>query len=125
MIFGPVRDVVVASPFVIADLRGKASSTPRSIAEQASRDLESSAEKFRKPAKSATLAPMTSRRFVFGSFVLDMERGVLLCNGRPVAVGSKGILLLRTLVASAGTPVGKAQLMDAASLSTAVEDSNL
>lgn len=68
---------------------------------------------------------MTSRRFVFGSFVLDMERGVLLCNGRPVAVGSKGILLLRTLVASAGTPVSKAELMDAAWPSTAVEDSNL
>ena len=68
---------------------------------------------------------MTSRRIEFGSFTLDMDRGSLLRDGRPVAVSSKGMLLLQALVSSAGAPVGKAQLMEAAWPGMAVEESNL
>lgn len=68
---------------------------------------------------------MTSRRIGFGSFTLDMERGSLLREGRPVAVSSKGMLLLHALVKSAGVPVGKARLMEAAWPGMAIEESNL
>ena len=68
---------------------------------------------------------MTSRRIEFGSFTLDMDRRSLLRDGRPVAVSSKGMLLLQALVRSAGAPIGKAHLMEAAWPGTAVEESNL
>lgn len=68
---------------------------------------------------------MSRRRIEFGSFTLDMERGSLLRDGRPVAVSSKGMLLLEALASRAGEPVGKAQLMDAAWPGMAVEESNL
>jgi TolB-like protein len=68
---------------------------------------------------------MTSRRIEFGSFTLDMDHGSLLRDGRPVAVSSKGMLLLHALVRSAGAPVGKARLMEAAWPGLAVEESNL
>ena len=68
---------------------------------------------------------MTNRRIEFGAFILDLEHGSLLRDGRPVAVNSKGILLLEALVGSTGAPIGKAQLMEAAWAGTAVEESNL
>ena len=68
---------------------------------------------------------MTSRSIEFGSFTLDMERGSLLRDGRPVPVSSKGVLLLQALVSSAGLPVSKAQLMEAAWPGAVVEESNL
>jgi TolB-like protein len=68
---------------------------------------------------------MTSQRIEFGSFTLDMDRGSLLRDGRPVAISSKGMLLLAALVGSAGAPVGKAQLMEAAWPGMAIEESNL
>jgi TolB-like protein/Flp pilus assembly protein TadD len=68
---------------------------------------------------------MTSRSIAFGSFNLDMQRGSLLRDGRPVPVSSKGILLLQALVSSSGAPVSKAQLMEAAWPGTVVEESNL
>lgn len=68
---------------------------------------------------------MTSRRIEFGSFIIDMERGLLLRDGRPVAISSKGMLLLQALVSSAGAPVAKGRLMEAAWSGVAVEESNL
>jgi TolB-like protein len=68
---------------------------------------------------------MTSRSIEFGSFTLHMERGSLLRDSRPVPVSSKGMLLLQALVSSAGAPVSKAQLMEAAWPGTIVEESNL
>lgn len=64
-------------------------------------------------------------RHTFGPFVLDPQRGILLRDGRPVAVGNKGLILLRTLLASRGHNVGKAELLDAAWPGMAVEESNL
>jgi TolB-like protein len=54
-----------------------------------------------------------------------MDRGSLLRDDRPVAVSSKGMLLLQALVSFAGAPVGKARLMEAAWPGIAVEESNL
>ena len=68
---------------------------------------------------------MFGRCIEFGSFTLDLQRGSLLRNGSPVAVSSKGVLLLQALVNAAGAPVGKAQLMEAAWPGLAVEESNL
>jgi TolB-like protein/Flp pilus assembly protein TadD len=71
------------------------------------------------------VAPMPARRIEFGSLTLDLQRGSLLRNGSPVAVSSKGVLLLQALVDAAGAPVAKAQLMEAAWPGFAVEESNL
>ncbi len=68
---------------------------------------------------------MTGRCFEFGAFMLDVERGALLCDGRPVAVSSKGLSLLKALLDRAGSTVTKADLLDAAWPGTAIEDSNL
>jgi TolB-like protein len=68
---------------------------------------------------------MTGGHFEFGPFTLNVGRGFLLRDGRPVAVSSKGLLLLEALVSRAGSPVAKAELMQAAWPDTAVEESNL
>jgi len=65
------------------------------------------------------------RRFTFGDFVLDMDRGTLLRAGQPVAVGHKGLLLLQAFLQSPGKVIDKAALMDAAWPDIAVEESNL
>ena len=64
-------------------------------------------------------------RVAFGTFVLDMARGGLLRDGRPVPVNHKGISLLATLLRTPGEIVDKATLMDAAWPGMAVEESNL
>lgn len=61
----------------------------------------------------------------FGSCVLDLNSGILLREGRPVAVGNKGLLLLRALLRKPGETVTKPELMDAAWPEMAVEESNL
>ena len=63
--------------------------------------------------------------FAFGPFVLDVDRGTLLREGRPIAVGHKGLLLLQALLQAPGQVVTKAELMDAAWPDTAIEESNL
>src|SRR5262245_32073866 len=68
---------------------------------------------------------MGSPRYAFGSFVLDNERGMLLDHGVPVAVGSKGLAILRVLTEAGGRTVSKAALMDAVWPDTTVEESNL
>lgn len=61
----------------------------------------------------------------FGSFVLDAGRGRLSRDGRPLAVGARGLALLAALLAAGGRVVDKSQLIDAAWPGLAVEESNL
>ncbi|WP_213286514.1 winged helix-turn-helix domain-containing protein [Bradyrhizobium sp. sGM-13] len=68
---------------------------------------------------------MPSEPFTFGPFMLDMDRGMLSRDGRPVAVGQKGLLLLQAFLQSPGKILGKASLMDVAWPGVAVEESNL
>lgn len=64
-------------------------------------------------------------KIAFGRFVLDVDRGTLVCEGRPIALSSKGIQLLLTLLRVPGQVISKADLMRAAWSDTAVEESNL
>jgi DNA-binding winged helix-turn-helix (wHTH) protein len=66
-----------------------------------------------------------SGKLAFGSFVLDVERGTLLRDGRPLAVNSKGLLLLRVLLEAPGQVLTKTDLMEAAWPGVAIEESNL
>jgi TolB-like protein len=68
---------------------------------------------------------MGDQRFAFGAFLLDIERGMLLDRGTPVAVGSKGFAILRTLIEARGSVVTKSALLDAVWPATAIEESNL
>ena len=64
-------------------------------------------------------------RLAFGPFVLDIARGVLLRDGRPVPANQKGVRLLTALLRTPGEAVDKATLMDAAWPGMTVEESNL
>src|ERR1051326_5871242 len=66
-----------------------------------------------------------SAQFSFGPFVLDPQRGVLLRDGRPVAVSGKGLQLLQALVSAPGQVLTKTDLMRVAWGDAAVEESNL
>ena len=66
-----------------------------------------------------------SDKLAFGPFVLDVERGTLLRDGRPLAVSSKGLQLLRVLLEAPGQVLAKTDLMEAAWPGVAVEESNL
>jgi DNA-binding winged helix-turn-helix (wHTH) protein len=68
---------------------------------------------------------MPHEHFTFGPFMLDMDRGMLSREGRPVAVGQKGLLLLQAFLRSPGKILDKASLMDVAWPGLAVEESNL
>src|SRR5262245_37913657 len=92
---------------------------------------KSHAEKFRNLPKRPTLPRKThyadsmATQFIFGSFVLDTQRGQLLREGRPVAVSSKGLRLLEALVSSPDRVLSKAELMQTAWGDAVVEESNL
>ena len=64
-------------------------------------------------------------KIAFGPFVLDVDRGTLVREGRPIALSSKGLQLLLTLLRSPGQVISKADLMRAAWSDAAVEESNL
>jgi TolB-like protein len=68
---------------------------------------------------------MSKQSLAFGPFVLDMDRGALLRDGRNLSIGHKALLLLHALLQSAGRPLDKASLMEAAWPGTAVDESNL
>jgi TolB-like protein/Tfp pilus assembly protein PilF len=68
---------------------------------------------------------MPTRSIAFGPFTLDAERGTLTRDGKPVAVGHKGLLLLQAFLRNPGQTIGKADLMDAAWPGAAIEESNL
>lgn len=67
---------------------------------------------------------MQGQSFAFGPFRLD-PAGLLWREGCLVPLGRRGLLLLKTLLVHRGEVVSKAELMDAAWPSEAVEDSNL
>jgi TolB-like protein len=66
-----------------------------------------------------------SSSFAFGSFILDAQRGMLLREGRSIAVSSKGMRLLEAFLASPGQALTKTELMHAVWEDAAVEESNL
>jgi TolB-like protein/Flp pilus assembly protein TadD len=68
---------------------------------------------------------MIARRFVFGSFVFDVGRGAITCDGAPLSVGHRGLAILHALLKEHGRIVTKAELMDAAWPGVVVEESNL
>jgi adenylate cyclase len=68
---------------------------------------------------------MSGTRLVFGPFVLDPDKGTLLREGEPVALGRRGILLLEVLLKRSGDILTKTELMDAGWHGNAVEESNL
>ena len=61
----------------------------------------------------------------FGPFALDQHRGTLAREGRPIAVGAKGLSLLCALLQAPGQVLGKSALMEAAWSGSIVEESNL
>ncbi|MER8767456.1 winged helix-turn-helix domain-containing protein [Mesorhizobium sp. M0960] len=65
------------------------------------------------------------RRFAFGPFVLDLLRGTLVREGKPVAVGQKGLSLLQALVEAPTQALSRTALMEAAWSDAVVEESNL
>jgi TolB-like protein len=68
---------------------------------------------------------MPNPPYAFGAFVFDVDRGVLLQQGVPVAMGSRGLALLRALLEARGNVLTKSELMDAAWPGASVEESNL
>ena len=68
---------------------------------------------------------MTSQTHVFGAFVFDVQRKLLLKHGTPLAIGQKCLLLLDALLEAAGRAVPKSDLMMAAWQTENIEESNL
>lgn len=68
---------------------------------------------------------MVAQRFTFGSFVLDSARGTLTRDGLAVAVGNRGLALLKALLEADNQVVSKTALMDSAWPGLVVEESNL
>jgi adenylate cyclase len=68
---------------------------------------------------------MSGQCLVFGPFVLDSERGVVLREGEPLTVGHRGVLLLEALLRRPGEILTKAELVDIGWAGRAVEESNL
>jgi TolB-like protein len=64
-------------------------------------------------------------RFAFGPLLLDTRLGTLSRDGRVLAIGQRGLLILRTLLEARGEVVAKSTLMAAAWPGLVVEDSNL
>lgn len=65
------------------------------------------------------------QQFSFGPFLLDVERNLFFDRDSPIALGTRGLALLRALVTAKGQVVTKGELMDAAWPNTNVEESNL
>src|SRR5262249_38481671 len=61
----------------------------------------------------------------FGPFLLNCEKGMLLRDGEPVAVGSRCVRHWAALLRRPGEVLTKAYLMDAAWPDMAIEESNL
>ncbi len=66
-----------------------------------------------------------STELAFGPYILDVQRGMLLREGRPVALSSKGLRLLEAFLAAPGQVLTKPELMRKAWGDAAVEESNL
>jgi len=68
---------------------------------------------------------MQGRRFAFGPFVLNPEKGTLLRQAIPISVGYRALLLLEALVRRPGEVLTKSELIDAAWQGSTVEEGNL
>ncbi|HJV71543.1 winged helix-turn-helix domain-containing tetratricopeptide repeat protein [Ideonella sp.] len=66
-----------------------------------------------------------AQRFAFGPFILDVARGTLTSDGAAVAIGQRGMRILKALLDAQGGVVGKNELMQLAWPGLVVEDSNL
>jgi len=62
---------------------------------------------------------------IFGAFVFDRRRRILLKQGSPVSLGQKCVALLEALLAAEGRAVSKSELMEAAWQTENIEESNL
>lgn len=71
------------------------------------------------------MSPETKHFFRFGTYHLDVDQRVLLCDGQPVQLTPKAFLLLQALVENHGRIVEKEQLMSAAWANSFVEEGNL
>src|SRR5690606_9150878 len=69
--------------------------------------------------------PMAPQPLAFGPFVLDLRRGVLLREGRPLAAGHRGLSLLHALLQAPGQVLPKDTLIQSAWPDVIVEESNL
>ena len=63
--------------------------------------------------------------YSFGPFQIDVKRRTVSRDGRPLAIGQRGVAILAALVEARGAPVTKAALMDAAWPGQFIEESNL
>jgi TolB-like protein/Tfp pilus assembly protein PilF len=63
--------------------------------------------------------------YEFGPFRLEADADMLFRGAEPVALGGRAVALLRRLLESAGKPVAKDALMEAAWPQVAIEESNL
>ena len=68
---------------------------------------------------------MPSQRYAFGAFEFDLDRELIMRDGRPLPVSARGLALLGALLTAEGKTVAKSALMDAAWPGIAVEESNL
>lgn len=68
---------------------------------------------------------MSTAPLSFGSFELDVERGVLLRSGVPVTVSRSGILVLTALLEADGGVVTKEHLLERGWPNAVVEEANL
>jgi TolB-like protein len=68
---------------------------------------------------------LREQNHVFGDFVFDRRRRILLKHGSPVALGQKCVALLEVLLAAEGRAVSKSELMEAAWQTENIEESNL
>jgi TolB-like protein len=64
-------------------------------------------------------------KIAFGPFLLDLDRGTLVREGRAIPISSKGLQLLQAPLEVPGQVMAKADLMEAAWPGAAVEESNL
>jgi predicted ATPase/DNA-binding winged helix-turn-helix (wHTH) protein len=80
-----------------------------------------------KTGKSAVVrgAVLVSRGFEIGPFRLDPDVGVLTRDGKPTALGPRGVAVLKMLVEHATEHVAKARIIDAAWPGLVVEEHNL
>ncbi len=69
--------------------------------------------------------PTARDHYSFGDFVFDSERRSLLRDGKPVAVGQRGLQVLQVLLEARGRVVEKATLFEQGWPGLVVEESNL
>ena len=68
---------------------------------------------------------MAHQQIAFGPFALDPARGALTRDGKPVAIGQRGMALLQALLEANGEVVAKGELVERAWPGTFVEEGNL